>query len=336
MQRPEVLLVMGEETFRTQFGPEELERLREIAVVGEPLHVSGFDTDAARTRLAEAEVLLTSWGAPRITGAVLAAAPRLRAALHCAGSVRGLVSDELWDRGVLVTNAVEDNALPVAEFTFAAIVLAGKKAPFLAQVARERREDWSYAQEHGELSNRGRTVGIVGFSRTGRRVVERLAALEAAEVLVADPFGDRDEIKAAGARLTTLDEVLAASHVTSLHAPALPSTRRMIGARELALMPDGATLINTARGIIVDTAALERECATGRLFAMLDVTDPEPLPRDSVLYDLPNVMITPHVAGSLGSETRRMTASALDELQRYVTGEPALAPVTRETLEFSA
>lgn len=335
VNRPEVLLAMSDATYRTQFGPAERERLGELATLGEPLQVESFEGAAVRERLADVEVLLTSWGAPQLTADVLAAAPRLRAMIHCAGSVRHLVTDGVWERGMLVTNAVDANAVPVAEFTFAAIIMAGKRAPFLATRARTYRETWPF-EEFGELSNRDRTIGIVGFSRTGRRVVERLAALETQEVLVSDPYADRDEVKAAGARLTDLDEVLTASDITSLHAPALPSTRHLIGARELALMPDGATLINTARGMVVDTAALEAECEAGRLFAILDVTDPEPLPAASVLYDLPNVMITPHIAGSLGTETRRMTGSALDELERYARGAVPVSPVTREALETSA
>lgn len=335
VNRPEVLLAMSDGTYRTQFGPAERARLGELAALGEPVQVESLDEPAARERLARVEVLLTSWGAPELTAQVLDAAPALRAVIHCAGTVRPLVTDAVWERDLLVTNAVDANALPVAEFTFAAVIMAGKRAPFLAARARTARDDWS-VEGLGELSNRDRTVGIVGFSRTGRRVVDRLTALETHEVLVFDPYADRDEVKAAGARLADLDEVLAASDITSLHAPALPSTRHLIGARELALMPDGATLINTARGMVVDTAALERECASGRLHAILDVTDPEPLPRDSVLYDLPNVMITPHIAGSLGTETRRMTAAALDELERYVRGEAPGSPVTRQSLETSA
>ncbi|WP_318842776.1 hydroxyacid dehydrogenase [Myceligenerans pegani] len=335
MNRPEALLAMSHATYRTQFGPAERARLAELATLGEPVQVASLDEPAARERLAGVEVLLTSWGAPPLTAEILDAAPNLRAVIHCAGTVRPLVTDAVWDRNLLVTNAVDANAVPVAEFTFAAIIMAGKRAPFLAARARTARDDWSLSG-FGDLSNQGRTIGIVGFSRTGRRVVDRLAALETREVLVSDPYADRDEVKAAGARLTDLDEVLAASDITSLHAPALPSTRHLIGARELALMPDGATLINTARGMVVDTAALEAECETGRLFAVLDVTDPEPLPADSVLYDLPNVMITPHIAGSLGTETRRMTAAALDELERYVRGEAPVSPVTRESLETSA
>jgi phosphoglycerate dehydrogenase-like enzyme len=335
VNRPEVLLAMSDATFRTQFGPAELARLEELAAVGEPLHVTSLDEPAARERLADVEVLLTSWGGPAITAEVLEAAPRLRAVIHCAGTVKHMITEGVWERNLLVTNAVDANAVPVAEFTFAAIIMAGKRAPFLAARARTAREDWSY-DGLGDLSNRDRTIGIVGFSRTGRRVVERLAGLDTREILVSDPYADRDAVKAAGARLTSLDEVLAGSAITSLHAPALPSTHHLIGARELALMPDGATLINTARGWVVDTAALEAECGSGRLYAILDVTDPEPLPATSPLYDLPNVMITPHIAGSLGTETRRMTAAALDELERYVRGEAPESPVTREALESSA
>ena len=340
VRRPEALLVMDDRALRMQFGPDEDSRLRAIARLGEPARVTAYDTPEARARLADVEVLVTSWGAPRLTAEVLGLAPNLRAVVHCAGSVRSLVSDAVWDRGLLVTNAVAENALPVAEFTVAAILMAGKKAPFLANIARKRRDDWSYLDEHGDLSNRDRVVGIVGFSRTGRQVVARLtvpgSGPETREILVADPFADAAAVADAGARLVPLDELLAASDIVSLHAPELPSTRNLIGARELALLSDGATLINTARGTVVDTAALERECSTGRIYAMLDVTEPEPLPASSVLYDLPNVMITPHIAGSLGTEARRMTAAALDELERYARGEASRSAVTREDMEFVA
>ena len=140
---------------------------------------------------------------------------------------------------------------------------------------------------------------------------------------------------AAGAQLVTLADALPRADVLSLHAPDLPSTRHMIGAAELAALPAGATFINTARGALVDHAALERACRAG-LHAILDVTDPEPLPRTSVLYELPNVMLTPHVAGSLGAETRLMTASALGELERYAAGLPPLAAVTAQSLKLQA
>ncbi|NUT33105.1 MAG: hydroxyacid dehydrogenase [Hamadaea sp.] len=336
MHRPQALLVMRPDTYRLQFGAEELGRLRTLADLGDPIWSDDIDAPQTRARLAETEVLLTSWGCPALTADRLAAAPKLRAVLHSAGSVRSLVSDELWRRDILVTNAVEANATPVAEYTLAAIIFAGKKAHVLAAQARKYRDGWAAVQHREDLSNLGRTVGILGFSRVGRRVVERLRTLDTAEVLVTDPYADPVAVAEAGARLVELDELLAKSEILSLHLPALPETRRLIGARELALLPDGATVINTARGSVIDTAALESECVTGRLNAILDVVEPEPLPEDSLLYDLPNVMITPHIAGSLGSETRRLSGHALDELERYVTGAPPLARVTSRALEVSA
>ncbi|MFC6081947.1 hydroxyacid dehydrogenase [Sphaerisporangium aureirubrum] len=334
-RRPQALLVMDPGSFRMQFQTPQLRRLRSLAELAEPVSTADLDAAHVRRRLREVEVLLTSWGCPPLTGERLADAPRLRAIFHCAGTVRFFVTDEVWRRGILVTNAAHENAIPVAEFTLAAVIFAGKKAPFLAQDARRHRDDWSYVGGRGDLSNRGRTVGVVGYSRVGRRVVERLRGLEM-NVLVTDPYAVEAEVAEAGARLVRLPDLLRRSDVLTLHVPALPSTRHLIGARELSLLRDGATVINTARGAVLDTAALERECASGRLYAILDVTEPEPLPAASVLYDLPNVMITPHIAGSRGAEARRLSESALDELDRYLTGRPPRAAVTAEEIATGA
>ncbi|MDP4505496.1 hydroxyacid dehydrogenase [Nonomuraea turcica] len=335
MRRPPALLVMDPAKFSVQFHEPQLRRLHDLVEVGDPIVTADLDAPSVRRRLRDVEVLVTSWGCPPLTTERLADAPRLRAIFHCAGTVRTFVTDEVWRRGILVTNAADENAIPVAEFTLAAVIFAGKKAPFLAQDARRLRADWSYSAGRGELTNRGRTIGVVGFSRVGRRVVDRLRSLEV-DVLVADPYADPAAVSALGARLLPLPELLPRCDVLTLHVPELPSTQHLIGAPELALLRDGTTIINTARGAVLDTAALERECAQGRLDAILDVTDPEPLPATSLLYDLPNVMITPHIAGSLGSETRRMSESALDELERYLSGQPPRAAVTPDDFMVSA
>jgi phosphoglycerate dehydrogenase-like enzyme len=309
--------------------------LHAIANVGEPVCVDDLDDPGVRWRLRDVDVLVTSWGCPVLTAERLAHAPKLRAIFHAAGTVRSFATDELWQRQIVVTNAAEENAVPVAEYTIAAILFAGKKAPFLAQEARMSRKSWWNLGGQRDLSNLGRTIAVVGFSRIGRRVVERLQAFDV-EVLVADPYANASEVAAAGAELVELDDALRSCDVLTLHAPDLPSTHHLIGARELGLLREGVTVVNTARGRLVDTSALERECETGRLDAILDVTDPEPLPPSSVLYDLPNVMMTPHIAGSLGSETRRMSNSALDELERYVSGHPLRSPVTPDDLAVSA
>jgi phosphoglycerate dehydrogenase-like enzyme len=139
-----------------------------------------------------------------------------------------------------------------------------------------------------------------------------------------------------GARLVDLDEMLAVSDVVSLHAPALPETYHLMNARRLALLRDGATLVNTGRGSLIDTQALTAEASSGRIHAVLDVTEPEVLPATSPLYSLPNVLLTPHIAGSLGGELQRITQSAVDEVERYCAGREFAHPVTRAALTISA
>lgn len=336
MTRPQVLLAMSDDTRRLQFGRDELARLRGVADLGEPAWTDELDSPGVLARLAEVDVLITSWGCPRLDARVLRAAPRLRAVLHAAGSIRPHVDPVVLEHGLLVTTAADANAEPVAQYTLAAVLWAFKKVPFLAADARRHRADWSYRDGRGELSGRDRTVVLVGFSRVGRRVAQLLHAVDAGRVLVVDPVVHAAEVLAAGAELVPLDVALPQADVLSLHAPALPETRHLIGEAELAALPAHATLVNTARGALVDTSALERACAAGRLHAVLDVTDPEPLPAASSLYDLPNVVLTPHVAGSLGSETRRMSAAAIDELDRYAAGLPPRAPVVPGTLAVQA
>lgn len=327
---------MSANTFRTQFGEAELARLGAAASLGDPVAVEELDAPSTRARLGTAEVLITSWGCPPLDDATMAAAPELRAVLHAAGSVRGHVTDAVFKRGILVTTAADANAEPVARYTLAAILWSLKRVPFLAAVARDRVDGRAYTvPSRSELSGIGRTVTLVGFSRIGRRVAALLRSFPDIHVLVVDPVADPAEMIAAGVEPVTLAEALPRTDVLSLHAPSLPATRRMIGAAELSALPPGATLINTARGALIDPAALELACLGG-LQAILDVTDPEPLPPGSPLYDLPNVVLTPHVAGSLGAETRLMTAVALTELERYAAGLPPLTQVTAESLKVQA
>jgi phosphoglycerate dehydrogenase-like enzyme len=328
---PHGLVVMSRQSFDAHFDTERLGRLKDLVRLGDPLWTDDLDRPASRARLARAEVLLTSWGAPRLTAARLAAAPRLRAVMHCAGSVRGLVGEEVWSRGIRVTSAADVNAVPVAQYTLAAIVLACKKAPFLAADEQRAYGGWGTVTGYGDLSNYRRTVGIVGFSRIGRKVVDLLLkVLDRTTVLVADPYADPEEVAAAGAALVPLADLLPRADVLSLHAPALPSTHHMIGAAELRMLPDHATVVNTSRGSLLDSDALAAECAAGRLFAVLDVTDPEPLPAHSPLRGQTRVMITPHIAGSLGSEIGRLTDHALDELARWTAGRPLRGEITAE------
>jgi phosphoglycerate dehydrogenase-like enzyme len=313
------------------FDPAAIERLQSVAEVDPDVVLTEFRSPTALAVLAPAEIVLSGWGSPPLDALALDAAPQLRALVHAAGSVKPYVTDASWRRGIAVSSAAAANAVPVAEFTLAMILLANKRAFRLAETYRARRARVDLLEEVPDAGNYGRTVGIVGASRIGRRVIELLRPHEL-RVLVCDPYLDDPSAHTLGARRVELDALLAASDVVSLHAPALPSTRHMLDRRRLALLPDGATLINTARGALVDEAALVAELRSGRIDAVLDVTEPEPPPPDSPLYDLPNVMLTPHIAGAVGLEVRRLGAAAVDEIARYAAGQPFAHPVTEADL----
>ncbi|WP_030750169.1 hydroxyacid dehydrogenase [Streptomyces griseus] len=333
-RRPALLLAMGPGVADRLL--TDAHRARLAALTRTDPHLVAHDLTApgprAAAALAEAEVLLTCWGATPLTPGVLARAPRLRAVVHAAGSVKHHVTDACWERGLRVTSAAAANALPVAEYTLAAILFAGKRVLRSAQRYAELRAGHAWLDESADWGNYRRTVGIVGASRIGLRVVELLRPFDV-EVLLYDPYLTAPP---PGATLAGLDELCARSSVVSVHAPQLPATHRMIGPRRLAAMPDGATLINTSRGSLVDEEALLPHLLTGRLHAVLDVTDPELPPPDSPLYTLPNVLLTPHVAGSLGNELHRMADQALEEIARYTRGEPFAEEVRAADLTRSA
>lgn len=293
-------------------------------------------TDAAGTEvhasfpdaLAEAEVLVSGWGCPRLTAGAVAAAPRLRAVVHAAGSVKSLVSDAVWERGIAVSSAAHANAGPVVSYTVALVTLAVRRT--LAMAAGYAA---GWPGPRARSGGDGVTVGIVGASRIGRGVIAELARADAGyRILLSDPYVTDAEARLLGAERVELDELCRRSAVVSVHAPLLPETTGLLDAAKLALLPDGAALINTARGAIVDTDHLAAECAAGRLEAYLDVTDPEPVPPDHPLAALPNVLLTPHIAGAQGTEVRRLGQYAVAEVARWTAGEPLAGEVTRRSL----
>lgn len=318
--RPVLLLAMHPVVMDEILRADHIERLRRSCRLPRVEPVRSFDELGELA--AQVEVLITSWGCPSIGPAVLDRLPSLRLIAHLAGSVKGFVDGRAWARGVQVTNAVAANAVPVAEFTVAAIVFANKRVFQLRdfyRLHRENRAPWT--REAPNVGNYRKTVGVIGASAVGRKVIELLGPYTV-DVLLYDPYVSGAEAAALGVTSVDLPSLLSRSDVVTLHAPLLPETRGLLGAREFALMRDGATFVNTARGGIVDQTALERELASARLFAILDTTEPEVLPRESPLYRSPNVFLTPHIAGSLGSEVERFGDYIVDEVERYARGEP--------------
>ena len=327
--RPIAALAMDAEVLDRVIPSDLRQRLGGCADLA-PVPLTGpLDSPEARAVLAGVELLITGWGCPQLTEDVLAHAPRLRAVVHAAGSVKPVVTDALWDRpGMTVSSAADANAGPVVAFTLAAITFAAKKAlPVAAHYAR----GWpGFTEREGADA---RVVGIIGASRIGRRVIAGLRASDAGyRVLLTDPYVTEAEAAALGAELVELPDLCRLSSIVSVHAPQLPETHGLLGEEMLKLIPDGGVVVNTARGSLVDTDALGWECAAGRLDAFLDVTDPEPLPPGHPLLTLPNVLVTPHMAGAQGSEVRRLGQYAVEEAERFARGEELLGRLVREDL----
>lgn len=335
VRRPAALAMHTEIASALFTGPAR-DRLLSLVDVDPALILEDLHSPAARAALSNAEVLITGWGCPAIDEAVLEGAPRLRAVVHTAGSVKQLVTEACWRRGIQVTSAAAANAVPVAEYTVAAIVFSNKRVLHVkAEYARLRDSDTDWHRKLADAGNYRRRVGIVGASRIGRRVIALLRGFDL-EILLSDPYLDSDEAVRLGVRLTGLPELFAASDTVSIHAPLLPQTVGMVTRDLLAAMPDGATLINTARGDLIDQQALEAELVSGRISAVLDVTTPEVLPASSPLYSLPNVLLTPHIAGSMGNELGRMADFALNELERWTKDLPFADPVHPAVWDRSA
>jgi phosphoglycerate dehydrogenase-like enzyme len=286
-------------------------------------------------RITDADGCITTWGSPRFTPEVVSSAPRLRVIAHAAGSVKPIVSDAVFQRGIVVTSAAGVIARYVGEM---ALVLAIAALRDLHRYDRMLKEDRAWRGEGIGPPDTlvEQRVGLIGFGRTAREFAELLRPFKV-DLLCYDPHAERNAIEAAGGRPSSLEEVLTTCRVISLHAASLPTTRHLLDAARLRMIPDGAVLVNTARGALIDTAALVEELRTGRLKAALDVFDPdEPLPSDHPLRELPNVILTPHISGPVVSRYWQMGRQAVSNVRLVLSGGTPPDAVTADQLDMIA
>ncbi len=275
----------------------------------------GTDTDS----LATADYILATWGMPKMDARLLDAMPRLRAVFYAAGSVKYFLTPAVAERGIAISSAWRANAIPVAEYTLGAILL-GLKSFFACSTHLRNSKSWTRPRPvPGLYKSR---VGLISLGAIGRRVVDLLKPFEL-EVCAWDPHLSPDDVAPLAVRLAGLDEIFEESDVVSVHAPWLPETVGLVDSTLLRAMRPGAVFINTSRGAVVDEPALiETMRERPDLTAILDVTYPEPPPSNSPLFTLPNVYLTPHIAGSVGGEVSRMGEWMVDELLRALEGTP--------------
>lgn len=248
-----------------------------------------------RKEIQGAHACITCWGTPALTENVLAEAPGLQMIAHAAGSVKYLIPECTWEKGIRVTSAAPVIARDVAETVLGLMITSLKDL-----------WEWNKLTKSGvwrgekSLDNLKRLhnlrIGIIGASHVGRSLINILKPFQV-KVLLYDPYVNEENAAMLGVEKVTLEQLMAESDVVSVHAPALPSTNHMINRTNLALLKDGALFINTSRGTLVDEKALTDELETGRIFACLDVTEPEPPDCSNRLLKMDNVIMTPHISG---------------------------------------
>ena len=275
--------------------------------------------------------MLTCWGSRGLKADPWTPRERPLLVAHAAGSVRNLVPKEFLSQGVRLTQGTPAIAVAVAQYTVGLLILALRKAIARSAALRSGvRPDESLP--YYDLEDL--TVGLVGLSQVGRRVPPLLAPF-GCRVLAYDPFWNREQAAGLGVELVTdLDDLIARSDALSLHAPVTAETENLIDARRVGLLRGNAVFINTARAALVDQDALFARAIAGEIQAYLDVTMPEPLPPDHAGWTSPNIFITPHIAGPTRQALRRMARHAVDEIERFLKGQPLHSEITPERYDI--
>ena len=332
MDRPRLLISAPEELFKSFFAAPERKRL------GRMFAWTRLGPDAGSAdfqhHLRSAEVMITTWDSPRFDDKLPALAPRLRVIAHCGGEVKSRFPRALFER-LTITNAAQPMARATAEMGATFLLYCARNVDFYrAQLRKPSNRIYDHVHLHGTSASLiGNTVSMIGFGRIGRALVDLLRGFDL-KWLVHDPYADRALARKYPVRFLSLAEVLRQAHLLVLTAALTEETRGILGKGSLAKLPDAASIINIARGGLVDLPALRHEVKRGRLRCAIDVTDPlEPLPVNDPLRTMPGAIVTPHIAGSGSHVRHEMARVVLDDLERFTHGKRVRNRVTAAMLD---
>lgn len=343
--RPQVLFAFGQEVRDSFWNPHALQRLERFAdwhwlpcEGGGRTYFRAHDDPATSAQLREQigayDALVVCHGAPLIEAAILEAAPKLRFIGELEGDrFAGRIDLEAaWARGIRTVDVTNASSYPVAEWALGLILLSMRNAGayyrllIAGQTARNRA---MLSQIPGRLT--GKRVGFIGCGHMGRLLRKLLRPFDV-EIWVYDPYLPRELAEALDFTQTSLDNVFAQCQVVVCLAPITPKTRGLIGERELALLQSGAVFINVSRGAVVDSAALIARLKQGDIIAGLDVFDPEPIPPESEILQLPNAFFSPHIGGYAGGRYQPFLPLMVDELERFFQGHETHFDLTSRSL----
>jgi phosphoglycerate dehydrogenase-like enzyme len=332
MTKPNIAVLSGEALFPSFFDKRRRARLSRLSKwTLFPIRKYGADELA---RLSEMDALITTWDSPYLSAANAKRLPSVKIIAHCGGEVKKRFEATLF-RKLVIVNTAEPMARPTAELGAAFLMYSARNIDHYRDALRKK-TNRIYNDVHvgggTAESLLEQEVGMIGLGRIGRALVEMLRGFRI-RWKVYDPFAPRELSAEMPVQFNSLNRVLKLSSLLVVTAAATEKTRHLLNRERLATLRDGATVINIARGSIIDLDALTQEVKSGRLRCALDVTDPEePLPLGHPLRSLPGAIITPHIGGG-GRDTRgRMADTAMDELQRFFGGEAVSHRVTTRML----
>ena len=329
------VLITVPQPLRGQISSEEaLAKLGNLADITMNEDGHNWSGDELAARLTGIDVIIASWGLAKFTPEVLAKADSLRMLAYAAGSIRGFATDAFFERGIVLTHAASRIADSVAEFSLL-LAMIGLRKPHELDRLLKTGSEWPKSRDLPLYEIAGKKVGLLGMGYVGRRSA-RLFNAVGAEVWAYDPYLSLERAHELGVRKVALDDLLSQCKVISVHLPVTEETHHLLGAREMALMQDDAVLVNTARSWVVDQDAMLKELASGRFWAALDVFDSEPLAIDHPLRKMDNVLITPHVAGLSRDSYGNLINEMIDEVERFLKGEPLKYLVTQDMLATMA
>lgn len=327
--RPKAVFLLRKDSLKRIYSEASIRRIAELTELA-PQQLTGDNWKASESLLKDVEYIFSGWGMPPLDEDFLASTPKLKHVFYGSGSIRGFYTDVAQERGIGVSSAWRANAVPTAEFAHAQIILSLKQYFRSIRSIQTSRSWIKPAEAAGTFRS---TVGIVSLGTVGRRVAAQLRDQNQLNVIAYDPFASQSDAVKLGVKLVSLDTLFANSDVISLHAPDLEATSGMVTRELLSSMKPNATLINTARGLLIDESALfDVFRARTDLEALLDVTATEPENAQSPLWDLPNIIISPHIAGSLNQECQRMGEYMVEELERLLSNTPLQHQVSSERL----
>jgi len=329
-EQPTVALLVSSELQQDILSSQAVQHLKSLAQVvsfadGKP------SVEQVPQLMQQAVICMTGWDTPPLDEAFFEQAAQLRFIAHTGGSIHSIIPASVFKRGIRVSHANSALAEGVAEFTVLQALMCLRR---IGDFDRLLKAGYLWEREPGTLL-RTQTFGIVSVGNIGKEVIARLKPF-GCRIIAYDPYLAADEMLALGVEKTDLETLFATADIVSLHTPLLPTTRGMIGAQHLALLRDGAILLNTARAGLVDEEALTRELVTGRFMAALDVFHREPLPLDSPLRALPNVILSPHIAALTSETLLHQGQMMVDEVQRFLHGEPLRYEIQPEKLSVMA